>query len=68
MPPFRLDRLSWSDLPLGEVVLPKGRMSIRSGFGSGLARRPGDPPETVWAVCDRGPNIKVKSAVEDWGV
>jgi hypothetical protein len=68
MPPFRLERLSWSDLPLGEVEFPNGTMALRSGFGSGLARRPADPPGTVWAVCDRGPNIKVKSAVEDWGL
>jgi hypothetical protein len=68
MAAFRLERLSWSDAPLGKVDLPGGTMAIRSGFGSGLARRPGDPPGTVWAVSDRGPNIKVESAVRDWGL
>ena len=68
MPTFRLERLSWSDAPLGEVAFPRGTMAIRSGFGSGLARRSGDPPGTVWAVSDRGPNIKVRSAVRDWGL
>ena len=66
--PFRLERLSWSDSALGEVAFPAGTMRLRSGFGSGLARRPGDPPGIVWAVSDRGPNIKVKKAVEDWGL
>jgi hypothetical protein len=32
-----------------------------------LARRPGDPPETVWAICDRGPNLKVKDAIGLYG-
>lgn len=37
------------------------------GLGSGLARRPSDPPGVVWAVGDRGPNIKPKVLVEMYG-
>jgi hypothetical protein len=69
MASFRLERLRWADRPLGEVAFPGGKaMILRSGFGSGLASRAGDPPGTVWAVSDRGPNVKVKNAVEDWGM
>lgn len=65
---WTVERLAWTDEPLGEIALPKGPMRFRSGFGSGLSRRPGDPPEIVWAVGDRGPNIKVKDAVELYGL
>jgi hypothetical protein len=65
---FTVERLAWSDEALGEIALPKARMAIRSGFGSGLARRAGDPPGTIWAVGDRGPNLKVKTARERYGL
>jgi hypothetical protein len=61
-------QLAWKDADLGAVDLPGGRMAIGSGFGSGLAIRPGDPPGIVWAVCDRGPNLKIKTMVERFGV
>lgn len=63
-----VERLDWTDEPLGEIPLPGGTMRIRSGFGSGLSRRAGDPPGTVWAVGDRGPNIKVETAVKVYGL
>ena len=67
--PFRLTRLRWEDGALGEVVFPnQAVMRLRSGFGSGLARSASDPPGTVWAVSDRGPNIKVADAIEHWGM
>jgi hypothetical protein len=62
------ERLDWSDEPLGEIRLPKGTMHLRSGFGSGLSRRPDDPPGLVWAAGDRGPNIKVETAVGLYGL
>lgn len=66
---FRIDRLSWTDRPLGAVDFGRGKiMQLSSGFGSGLTRRAGDPPGTFWAVSDRGPNVKVKDAVEKWGM
>jgi hypothetical protein len=65
---WSVERLDWTDEPLGEIDLPKRTMRFRSGFGSGLSRRPGDPPGVVWAVGDRGPNIKVKTAVKLYGL
>ncbi|HYI38794.1 MAG TPA: esterase-like activity of phytase family protein [Allosphingosinicella sp.] len=65
---WSVERLEWADAPLGEIALPKKTMRFRSGFGSGLSRRPGDPPGTVWAVGDRGPNIKVKTAILLYGL
>ncbi|MGA9581922.1 MAG: esterase-like activity of phytase family protein [Allosphingosinicella sp.] len=63
-----VERLDWADEELGEIELPKRVLRLRSGFGSGLSRRAGDPPGIVWAVGDRGPNIKVKDAVELYGL
>jgi hypothetical protein len=61
-------RLTWTDHVLDEVGTPRGRLAITLGLGSGLARRAGDPPGVVWAIGDRGPNIKVGPAVEDHGL
>ena len=65
---WTVERLDWEDEPLGEIALPKRSMRLRSGFGSGLSRRAGDPPGIVWAVGDRGPNIKVKAAIRLYGL
>jgi hypothetical protein len=61
-------RLKWVDPDLGSLELPGGTLRIRAGFGSGLAIRAGDPPGRVWAVCDRGPNIKIDAAIERFGL
>lgn len=61
-------RLAWTDLLLDEVETPRGKLYITLGLGSGLARRAGDPPGVVWAIGDRGPNIKVGKAVKDHGL
>lgn len=65
---YTVERLAWTDLDLGAIALPGGTMPIRSGFGSGLSRRAGDPPGVVWAVGDRGPNLKPKTLAERYGV
>ncbi|HEU0133574.1 MAG TPA: esterase-like activity of phytase family protein [Allosphingosinicella sp.] len=65
---YTITRLEWADEALGEIDLPGGTMRFRSGFGSGLSRRLSDAPGIVWAVGDRGPNIKVKDAVELYGL
>jgi len=65
---WTVERLNWADEALGEIDLPKRTMRFRSSFGSGLSRRAGDPPGIVWAVGDRGPNIKVKTAVKLYGL
>ncbi|MBD8680078.1 esterase-like activity of phytase family protein [Sphingomonas sp. CFBP 13720] len=43
-------------------------MTLRYGFGSGLAIRAGDPPGHVWAIGDRGPNIKVRDIIGQYGL
>jgi len=57
-------RLRWRDPPLPPVDLPYGgRLQLRLSVGSGLARRPNDPPGRVWGLGDRGPNLKVRTAL-----
>ena len=65
---YRVQRLAWSDPELGGIDLPKRKMEIRAGFGSGLSIRHREEPGRVWAVGDRGPNIKVETAVERYGL
>lgn len=67
-PGWTVERLGWADEALGEIELPKRAMRLRSGFGSGLATRAGDPAGTVWAVGDRGPNLKVRTAIKRYGL
>jgi hypothetical protein len=38
------------------------------GLGSGLSQRPGEPKATIWAITDRGPNLKIKSAIKRYGL
>jgi len=66
--PCTVTPLAWTDQPLGEVALPGGTLRASIGLGSGLARRAGDPPGRVWALCDRGPNLKPPLALERYGV
>lgn len=65
---YTVTRLAWTDPPLGGIDLPKARLEMVAGFGSGLARRAGDPPGTLWAVGDRGPNLKVDVAFDRYGL
>jgi hypothetical protein len=60
----RVERLVWTDTIIGELDVPAGKLILRSGYGSGLARRSGDAPGMFWAVGDRGPNLKVDAAIE----
>ncbi|MDP3495191.1 MAG: esterase-like activity of phytase family protein [Hyphomonadaceae bacterium] len=64
----RIERLDWTDIPIGEIALPKKAMKLTLGLGSGLTRRPGDPPGRVFAVTDRGPNIFASTAVDGYGL
>jgi hypothetical protein len=66
--PFTATKLRWTDEPLGAVATPKGRLRLTRGVGSGLAVRAGDPPGTLWAIGDRGPNLKVAPAIELYGL
>jgi hypothetical protein len=37
-----VERVAWTDHVIGELDVPAGKLILRSGFGSGLARRHGD--------------------------
>ena len=63
---FSVRRLAWQDQELGTIEFPAGTMRLRSSFGSGLGQRAGDPAN-VWAVGDRGPNLKVKTLLSLYG-
>ena len=68
-PKFTVQRLAWRDSSLGVLELANGqRMRLTLGLGSGLSLRPGDPKGTVWAIADRGPNLKVKVAIKRYGL
>jgi hypothetical protein len=66
-PAFTLQRLAWQDAVLDTIALPRATLTILQSFGSGLSRRRSDPPGIVWAVGDRGPNLKVDTLVERYG-
>lgn len=69
MPPsVTVEKLEWADQELGAIDLPKRVMRVLSGFGSGLATRRGGPPGEVWAIGDRGPNLKIKTAAKRYGL
>lgn len=61
-------RLAFDDEVLATVELPGGPLTVWRGLGSGLTRRADDPPGIIWAVGDRGPNLKVGLAVERYGL
>lgn len=64
-----VERIAWRDVSLGVLKLRNGgRMRLTLGVGSGLAQRRGDPSGTLWAIADRGPNLKVDTAVERYGL
>ena len=67
-PPIAVTRLDWVDLRLDDVETPRGRLRITLGLGSGVARRASDPPGVLWAIGDRGPNIKINAAIDDHGL
>jgi hypothetical protein len=66
-PPVTVEKLAWTDPPLGEIPLPRAPLVMTRSFGSGLTRRASDPPGRIWAIGDRGPNIKVKDARKLYG-
>jgi len=53
---------------LGDLVLPAETLRLTLGLGSAAARRPTDPPGRIWAITDRGPNIKIPMAVDRFGL
>ena len=68
-PNFSSRRLAWRDISLGVITVGNGRrMRLTLGLGSGLSQRPGDSKDTIWAIADRGPNLKVKTAIKRYGL
>jgi hypothetical protein len=61
----RATRLSFEDQRLGKICFPKRPLHIRRGLGSGLAL---GADGRLFAVGDRGPNLKVKLAAERYGL
>ena len=61
-------RLAWTDRVLDDIDTPGGQLRITLGLGSGLTRRASDPPGRLWALGDRGPNLKVGLAVGRYGL
>ncbi|MFM5894027.1 MAG: esterase-like activity of phytase family protein [Novosphingobium sp.] len=66
--PAEVERLEWTDLPLGGPHTPLGQMALHRSLTSGLCRRAGDPANVFWGVGDRGPNIKPSDAVSLYGL
>ncbi len=65
MPDTTITRLQFSDDCLAEIACPKRKLRILRGLGSGLTR---SPDGRLFAIGDRGPNLKVKLAVETYGL
>lgn len=64
----RITQLAYDDEELARLVLPRDTLRVTRGLGSGLSRRPGDPPGLVWAIGDRGPNLKMPLAIGQYGL
>lgn len=60
-------RLVWTDVPLADIVLPKGMMRLTRSVASGLCQSPTDPADIFWGVGDRGPNIKPAAVADRYG-
>ncbi len=65
---FQVTQLGWEDVVLREINFPKTKMRITQGIGSGLTRCTTDQPGIFWAIGDRGPNIKIATAIEHYGL
>lgn len=59
-----VERLVWRDVPLDEIAMPKQPLRLTLGLGSGLCARGG----RVFAVTDRGPNLHLSQAIDDYGL
>lgn len=66
----KVTELRWRDPPLEPIALPrgKGQMQLSLSVGSGLSTRPGDLPGRIWGLGDRGPNMKIKTARQRYGL
>ena len=62
------EHLDYTDEHLVTLEWPKAALDVKRGLGSGLSRAHGDTSGHFWAIGDRGPNLKVKLAVERYGL
>ena len=60
--------LAYHDEELACLVLPRDTLRVTRGIGSGLSRRAGESGDIVWAVGDRGPNLKLPLAIDRYGL
>ena len=60
----RVERLTWQDILLEAIDLPKAKLQLTLGLGSGLSAARG----RIFAITDRGPNLFVSQAVNDYGL
>jgi hypothetical protein len=58
-------RLAYEDEILRSIPCPRRELRLTRGLGSGLTH---DAHGRLWALGDRGPNLKVKLAVETYGL
>lgn len=65
---MKVRELRWRDPPIAAIDLPGDVLRLTLGIGSGLSHRPDDPPDRLWAIGDRGPNLKVPLAVGRYGL
>ena len=68
MPRPEVTELRWRDPPLETIATPKGKLRLTLSVGSGLSRRAGDVPGRVWGLGDRGPNLKIRTAIKLYGL
>jgi hypothetical protein len=61
----RVTRLDYEDELLRSIACPRRGLRLTRGLGSGLTH---DAQGRLWALGDRGPNLKVKLAVETYGL
>lgn len=65
---FQTTRLVWQDEQLEAIPLPRGFLRVTRGVGSGLTQSRADAPHILWAIGDRGPNLKVGRAIKRYGL
>ena len=68
MPRPEVTELLWRDPPLETIDTPKSKLRLTLSVGSGLSRRAGDLAGRVWGLGDRGPNLKIKTAIKLYGL
>lgn len=61
----QVTRLFFEDEHLRDIPYPRGVLRLTRGLGSGLTH---DAEGRLWAVGDRGPNLKIELAIDAYGL